>query len=122
MPDIHIGKSPYIKRKGLVRVQIYFHVPNDKVSNSYPGLSESLDNAGIAIPVSSAPGMTEQELTDLKSGDLCEVQVNKLFNLGDGQAAIKAEIQEMWQAVADEKQAELNNEYPFYGVTLAKAV
>lgn len=122
MPDIHIGKSPYIIRKGLVRVQIYFHVPNDKVSNSYPGLTEAIDYIGNPIPVSIAPGVTAQELTDLKNGDLCEVQVNKLFNLGDGQAAIKTAIQEMWQNIADERQTELNNEYPFYGITLAKAV
>lgn len=122
MSDIHIGKSPYVKRKRLIMTQIYFHVPNDGVNNSYPGLTESLDTAGNPIPVSSAPGVTVQELTDLKSGSLCEVQVSKLFNLADGVGVIKTAIQEMWQGAADEEQVRLNNEYPFYGITFPKAV
>jgi hypothetical protein len=122
MSDIHIGYSPYDKRKKMVNVQIYFHVPNGKSNNSYPGLTEFLDNAGNPIPVSSAPGVTAQELTDLKSGNLCEVQISRLFDLAKGVNAIKTAAQDIWQGIADEKQAELDKEYPLYGTTLSKAV
>jgi hypothetical protein len=121
MADIHIAKSPYNKRKGMVRANIYFHVPNDHVNNSYPGLPEVLDTAGNPIPVSSVPGVTVDELTALKNGSLCEVFVSRLFDLSSGVNTIKTFIQEMWQEIANDKQAELNKEYPFYGVELARS-
>jgi hypothetical protein len=71
--------------------------------------------------VSSAPGVTAQELTDLEAGDLCEVEIKRLYNLADGQAAIAAHIRSLWQNVANKKQVDLNNEYPFYGITLARS-
>lgn len=120
MSDIHLGESFYNDKKDLVRVRIFFHVPNTKVSNSYPGLTESLDNAGNPIPVSVAPGVTAQELIDLKSGDSCEVQKTRLFDLADGKNAIEIEIQRMWQSAVDDEQARLDKEYPFYGTTLTR--
>lgn len=125
MADIHIGKSPFDTKKNLIKVEIYFHVQNSKDNNSYPGLTPQLDSAGNSIPVSSAPGVTDPELAELESGVLCEVPDSKPFQY-DGtperRAAIKAEIQGMWADIAAAKQTELDNEYPFYGVTLAKAV
>lgn len=125
MSDIHIGKSPFNEKKGLIKIGIYFHVPNSKANNVYPGLTPTLDSAGNPIPVSIAPGVTAQELIDLESGVLYEVFYSKYFAY-DGtiqrKNEIKTEIKGLWQDFADNKQTELDNEYPFYGLTLSKAV
>jgi hypothetical protein len=120
--DIHISESPYNKAKRLIKVRAYYHVPNDKVNNSYPGLVEALDNAGTSIPVSTAPGVTGDELNAMKDGSLYEVIITKFYNLNDGQLAIKNAVRAKWQDIADKKQTELDKNYPFYGVTLDKAV
>lgn len=122
MSDIHIGQSPHNKKKDLVKVVIYFHVDTNKgVSNKYPGVTPSLDNAGNPIPVSSAPGVTAGELTSLQDGTLVEVIKSKFYNLSLGIPAIKTAIRGLYADVASEKQTELDREYPFYGETLARA-
>ena len=122
MPDIHIGRSPYNKNKDLVKVNIFFHVPTNKGgSNEYPGVTPSLDYAGNPILVSSAPGVTAGELTSLQDATLVEVIQTKFYNLSLGVAAMKTAIRGLYADVASEKQTELDREYPFYGITLARA-
>lgn len=125
MSDIHIGRSPHNKAKGLIKIQLYFHVPTGKdATNKYPGITPTLDEAGTPIPVSAAPGILEDELTELTNGTLCEVFRDRFFSLGDSSAEtkadIKTEIRKMWQAIADEKLEKFNREYPFYGTLLSK--
>lgn len=125
MANIHIGISPYHKKKKLVKVQIYFHVPNNKANNSFPGVEEILDNAGNPIPVSVAPGILATELTALKNGTLIEIRDAKFYNLADASAQviqeIKEDVQSLWQPIADKKQIEMDRDYRFYGTLLAKA-
>lgn len=124
MPDIHIGESPFDEKKGIIKVKMFFHVPTRSgTSNSYPGLPVSLDNAGNPLPVSTAPGVTEAELTALRDGGLCEVFDTKPFQY-DGSVErkneIKTEVRGLWAGVASKKQATLDKEYSFYGVPLAR--
>jgi hypothetical protein len=121
MPDIHIGKSIYNEKKDRVNVELFFHVPNSKANNAYPGLTESLDLAGNPLPVSLAPGVTAQELTSLKNGTLIEVPKTVIYDLADGQNAIKLAAKQLWQGIADDEQARVDKDYGFYGTTLAKA-
>jgi hypothetical protein len=124
MADIHIGKTRLIKDvgDGVVEAEIFFHVPNAELNtnNKYPGLVESLDSVGNPIPVSSAPGVTADELINLKNGTLCEVIVNKKFDLVLGQATISTTIRNMWHGISNKNQIKINKEYNFYGTELAK--
>lgn len=110
MSDVHIGKSFLNKGKGLINVEIFFHVPNTKADNSYPG-----------IDVSLAPGTTGPELTLLQAGTLVEVRQTKLYNLSDGVQTIKDSIRALWQGVATAKQNELDKDYRFYAIELERA-
>lgn len=108
MSDIHLLESNF-SANGSGAITVVYHVPNDTGQNNYPGNTTSV-----------VSGISQAELDALTAGTLAEVVKTVRDNVNKGQAVIKTHIQNMWAIVAANKQSELNKNYKFYGIELAR--
>lgn len=109
MADIHILESKF-RNSGSGSINIVFHVPNNQTQNNFPG--------GITSVIS---GLTQTEIDNLSAGSLYEEVRSIKIHSSVGMAAARIRIRSLWQTVANEVQGRLNEDYKFYGETLAKA-
>jgi len=110
MADIHIGESVHNPTKNTVDITVYFHVPHNTATNSYPGGQ-----------VSELSGLDQAEIDGLMAGALVEVKRSLRYSLTDlTKIQIRDNIRGKWSNVASRLQADYNNRYSFYGTELAR--
>ena len=110
MSDIHILEGNYQKENKSGTVKVVFHVPNTKTNSSFIG--------GVVSIVSD---IGASEATSLLDGTLVEVVKNVRVNGNKTTNEIKTKIRGMWASVAVKSQADMDNNYKFYGTTLSRA-
>jgi hypothetical protein len=107
MSDIHkLGFTGNSDGKG--KLQVVYHVPNDKLQNQHPGISNSI-----------VDGISAQELASLQDGSLVEKVDYIPVNTNRPEKNVDDRLKIAWQECSSSSQSELNRKYQYYGKDLA---
>lgn len=111
MGDIHIGSALYNTSKQMCAFNVYFHIPNPRTNNSFPGTDKY-----------EAPDLLPSEVHKIQNGAIIEVK--KIINVSamwtPQQILNMAQVR--WDNVTEELFYRLDKEHQLYGTVLNRPV
>lgn len=110
MSDIHVLEANF-QPNGSGYARVVYHVPIS-VAN-YPS-----DNSRTSV----VPGIEQTELDAIIAGTLLEYEENYEFNKeAQSQAQAVSAVRSRWHVIAAKAQAEIDEQYQYYGTTLNRS-